>query len=552
MSRLMSFVVLIGVITVVGFLFYRVMASFLLPLFAAAVLVVIFHPIYRWMLAKTRRKQLAAALTCGTIVLIVVLPLALLVAFAASEGAAALHWDQKAVIAKKDALLVRYGLDIPWGRDLCDQLIVMTTEIDDLSAAGDGEEDEEERDRPVDRLLRDVEQNRLAADLAELRQQVEQTNALLLQRAQEVDRRLREQEQGLQANSEQTKADERYLNDLLVRQQKLQQLQQQWTAFDTTVRDIPASSAEVVALPTATISDIQYASVEKARSAFDAFKLDYVGSPLMIWVRDMANPTDSRIKAWMRSGKVALQKWLLAIGGATPQVAANTIIGLLVTIVAVYFFLADGNAMVRSMMKLSPLDDVYEKELLVEFDQISRAVVVATLLSAAVQAVLAGIGFYVAGIESVFLLTLLTGFLAMIPFVGATAVWLPTAMWLYFFEDRTGAAIGLGLYGMIIVSQADNLIKPWVLHGQSRLHPLLALLSVLGGVQALGPVGIIVGPMIVAFAQALMNILHRELTDLENSDKRGGRADGRRARGVVVIPVEGFSSIALTGQSLRR
>lgn len=552
MSRLMSFVVLIGVIAIVGFLFYRVMASFLLPLFAAAVLVVIFHPIYRWMLVKTRRKQLAAALTSGGIVMIVVLPLALLIAFAASEGAAALHWDQKAVIAKKDELLVRYGLDIPWGRDLCDQLIVMTTDIEELSVSGDSDENRGQRNRPVDRLLRDVEQNRLVADLEELRQQVQQANSLLTQRATAADQQLREQEQRLQRNPQQTSADQRHLDELLVRQQKLETLQRQWRTFDELVRKIPVSRQEASDSPTGTLSDTQSADVTAARAAFDDFKLGYVGSPLMIWVRDMANPTDDRIKSWMRSGKAALQKWLLAIGGATPQVAASAMIGLLVTIIAVYFFFADGNAMVKSIMKLSPLDDVYEKELLEEFDQISRAVVVATLLSAVVQAVLAGVGFYVAGIESVFLLTLLTGFLAMIPFVGATAVWLPTAMWLYFFEDRTVAAIGLALYGMIIVSQADNLIKPWVLHGQSRLHPLLALLSVLGGVQALGPVGIIVGPMIVAFAQALMNILHRELTDLDDQGERRPRAAGRRSGGVVVIPVEGFSSIALSGQSLRR
>ncbi|HIM31482.1 MAG TPA: AI-2E family transporter, partial [Planctomycetes bacterium] len=54
-------------------------------------------------------------------------------------------------------------------------------------------------------------------------------------------------------------------------------------------------------------------------------------------------------------------------------------------------------------------------------------------------------------------------------------------------------------------------IKPLVLHGQSRLHPLLALLSVLGGVQALGPIGILVGPMIVVFLQTLLKILRREL-----------------------------------------
>jgi predicted PurR-regulated permease PerM len=61
----------------------------------------------------------------------------------------------------------------------------------------------------------------------------------------------------------------------------------------------------------------------------------------------------------------------------------------------------------------------------------------------------------------------------------------------------------------------DNLIKPLVLHGQSNLHPLLALLSVLGGVSALGPIGIIVGPMVVSFLQALLNMLHLELQDFD-------------------------------------
>ena len=61
-----------------------------------------------------------------------------------------------------------------------------------------------------------------------------------------------------------------------------------------------------------------------------------------------------------------------------------------------------------------------------------------------------------------------------------------------------------------LVSMIDNIIKPLVLHGQSNLHPLLALLSILGGVQALGPIGILVGPMSVVFVQVLVRILHRE------------------------------------------
>jgi hypothetical protein len=72
-------------------------------------------------------------------------------------------------------------------------------------------------------------------------------------------------------------------------------------------------------------------------------------------------------------------------------------------------------------------------------------------------------------------------------------------------------AIILAIYCTIVVSGIDNVIKPFILHGQSKLHPLLALLSILGGVQVLGPVGILVGPMLVSFLQALLNMLRKEL-----------------------------------------
>lgn len=190
-------------------------------------------------------------------------------------------------------------------------------------------------------------------------------------------------------------------------------------------------------------------------------------------------------------------------------------LGLFVMTVAVYYFFVDGPHMVKTMMHLSPLDDAYEEELLEQFAEVSRAVVVATVLSAVVQGLLAGIGYYFAMDQGpIFLLTVLTMVLAMVPFVGAMAVWGFVAIML-FVQGQTGAAIGLAIYGAAIVSTVDNIIKPIVLHGQSKLHPLLALLSVLGGVTALGPIGILVGPMLVAFLQALLTMLRKELESLE-------------------------------------
>lgn len=216
-----------------------------------------------------------------------------------------------------------------------------------------------------------------------------------------------------------------------------------------------------------------------------------------------------------------------AIGGFLVDVVKGllrTLIGLVIMILALYYFLVDGPGMIHTVMRLSPLDNEYERELLDRFANVSRSVVVAVLASAVVQGLLAGIGFYVALAPGapIFLLTMLTMLLAVVPFVGAAGVWIPTCLWIFFFQGErtvgeqvvTGepvTALVLAAYCAGIVSTIDNVIKPYVLHGQSNLHPLLALMSVLGGVTALGPVGILVGPMLVAFVHALLVMVNKEL-----------------------------------------
>ena len=197
-----------------------------------------------------------------------------------------------------------------------------------------------------------------------------------------------------------------------------------------------------------------------------------------------------------------------------PVFLVKLVIGLIVMTVSLFYFLADGRRMLESVTRLVPLDRRYQWQLLEEFEEVSRAVVSSTLLAALAQAVLAGFGFYVAGLGSVFLLTLLTFFGALVPFIGAASIWGAASLYLLFFVKNTWAATGLALWGAGVVSTIDNVIKPIVLHGQSKLHPLLALLSVLGGVTALGPIGIFVGPIAVAFLQAALTMLQIELDSL--------------------------------------
>lgn len=251
-----------------------------------------------------------------------------------------------------------------------------------------------------------------------------------------------------------------------------------------------------------------------------------------------------------------LAKQAVQVGLVGVQAIVSLLIGTAIMVFALYFFFADGPRILETLMHLSPMDDDYERELLAQFASVSRAVVLATLLSAFVQGILGGIGYYFVVDDwapasvlaqyggsldavpkdlqvhpPVILLTVLTMLLAIVPFVGATAVWIPVVLWVYFAQGDMWPAIGMAFYGVLVVSSIDNLIKPLVLHGQSNLHPLLALLSVLGGIHLLGPIGILVGPMLVAFMQTLLLMLRKELDVLaeENGEMTKSRLKARRA-----------------------
>ena len=245
---------------------------------------------------------------------------------------------------------------------------------------------------------------------------------------------------------------------------------------------------------------------------YQTFRTELLGGVPWAALTELANPSREQVQQLQHSVSTYVRGWLASLTGQTAALLGRLCLGLGIMVLGIYYFLIDGPQMIRAVMRLSPLDDRYEEELVREFDKVSRAVVLATLLSAVAQGLLAGIGYFFTGLtESLFLLTVLTALLALVPFVGAAAIWVPCCFYLAFVQGEVWRAIFLATYGFAVVSMADNIIKPLVLHGQSKLHPLLALLSVLGGVQALGPVGILVGPMVVSFLQALLNMLHKEL-----------------------------------------
>lgn len=131
----------------------------------------------------------------------------------------------------------------------------------------------------------------------------------------------------------------------------------------------------------------------------------------------------------------------------------------------------------------------------------TRAVVYGIVLAALAQGVLAGLGYWAVGLQAPALLGAATALIALIPF-GAPLIWISLGVWLL-ITDRTGAGIGLLLWGALAVSWVDNLIRPLVISNATRIPFLLVLFGVLGGIAAFGLVGLFVGPVILAVLMAV-------------------------------------------------
>lgn len=191
------------------------------------------------------------------------------------------------------------------------------------------------------------------------------------------------------------------------------------------------------------------------------------------------------------------------------------VVGFVVMSLALYYFLADGPAILSEIKDLSPLDDEDEDVLFEQFGKVCRGVVLGTVVSAVVQGVLAGLGFMIVGIQWIWLAAALTVFFSFIPFLGAAAVWILVTIGLL-LDQRFGQATFITIYGTIIVSGSDNVIKAYVIGGEAKLHPLIVLITVLGALNLIGLWGIFVGPMIAAFFYALLNILRERLLERDS------------------------------------
>jgi len=168
-----------------------------------------------------------------------------------------------------------------------------------------------------------------------------------------------------------------------------------------------------------------------------------------------------------------------------------------VMLYAMYFFLMDGPRILSRMLYFTPLDDDDERKLIAQFVSVTRATIKGSILVGLIQGALAGTAFFVLRIPGAAFWSTVMAVLSVIPVLGSGIIWAPAAVVLM-ATGRLAAGVGLGLWGLLVVSTIDNFLRPRLVGRDTKMHDLLVLLSTFGGLAMFGLVGFILGPIIAA------------------------------------------------------
>jgi predicted PurR-regulated permease PerM len=194
------------------------------------------------------------------------------------------------------------------------------------------------------------------------------------------------------------------------------------------------------------------------------------------------------------------------------QAAMRIGLGLFLIAVALYYFFLDGDRWRERIVRLMPLRPADTRMFFERFHRVSVAVLVGNLGTALTQAVVATLGYFLFGVPVPLIWGAATLFAALIPLVGPALVWIPAALVVGVGNDWLHGG-GMALYGLLVVSTVDNIVRPLLTRRGLQLHPLLVFVAVLGGTLAFGLIGLFVGPLVIALVITVLEVYERHVAE---------------------------------------
>lgn len=207
--------------------------------------------------------------------------------------------------------------------------------------------------------------------------------------------------------------------------------------------------------------------------------------------------------------------WVIQNLGGVFAGFSHILFSFLVFLIALYYLLRDGYSLRKMIISLSPLADMDDNAVFDRLEVAVNSVIRGNLVVSLIQGAVAGVGFVLFGLPNPVLWGMVTGLSGLIPGIGTSLVLAPAIIFL-FITGPALPAIGLLLWGLLAVGLIDNLLGPKLIGKGMQLHPLIVLLSVLGGIAYFGPAGLFLGPLSVSLLFALLSLYASTATRTSN------------------------------------
>jgi len=213
-------------------------------------------------------------------------------------------------------------------------------------------------------------------------------------------------------------------------------------------------------------------------------------------------------------GRIVLQDFLNSgveqlrdsILGMAPNILGSVtelIVGLFIMFFIMFYGFREGRTFVEYVKKLLPLDAGLKDSLFYELETITQAVLYGQVMTAIIQGLLGAFALGIFGVSNWVFWGVIMIIMAFLPLLGTPIIWGPAGIGLI-MEGHTGRGIGLLIVGATIVMNIDNFIRPRLVSGRTKVHPVLIMIGVLGGLQIFGFIGLLIGPLILALMAALI------------------------------------------------
>lgn len=233
---------------------------------------------------------------------------------------------------------------------------------------------------------------------------------------------------------------------------------------------------------------------------------DNIGATLTATLRDFFGrfdlPQNSlNINEYIRT----VLNWLIENLGPLFSGLTQVFVTLIISLFGLYYLLRDGEYFKKTMISLLPLEPRYAERIFAKMEQAVISVIRGQLAIALIQGAVAGIGFSIFGIPNAIFWGSFAAIAALVPTLGTAIIIFPAIVYL-FFIGHAFASLGLLIWGIFAVGLIDNMLAPQLMRRGIEIHPFIILLSVLGGISVFGPMGFLVGPLVIALFYALLDI----------------------------------------------